>query len=244
MTLVDYQVEDHVAVVSLNDGENRFNPTFLDALLGVLDEVERHTQASTLVVHTTHEKIFSNGIDLEWLRQAMQRSDLAQVKGFLYQLNRLFKRLVTYPLVAIAAIGGHAFAGGAIFSCAFDFRFMRTDRGYLCLPEIDLGMPFLPGMNAVLRSAIPETILREMQLTGVRMTAQMCQAHGIVKGAYPQDQLLEATLRFARQVNKERPIIEETKRRLNKAIVEAIDTQDPQYIESGRFLLHPNVEKA
>jgi Delta3-Delta2-enoyl-CoA isomerase len=237
MTLVGFQVEDHVAVVSLNDGENRFNPAFLDALLGVLDAIERDTRASTLVVHSSHEKIFSNGIDLEWLQKAMQRSDLAQVKNFLYQLNRLFKRLVTYPLVTIAAIGGHAFAGGAIFSCAFDFRFMRTDRGYFCLPEIDLGMPFLPGMNAVLRSAIPEAVLREMQLTGVRMMARMCQAHGIVKGAYPRDQLLEAALQFARQVNKQRPIIAETKRRLNQAIVAAIDTQDPQYIESGRFLL-------
>jgi enoyl-CoA hydratase/carnithine racemase len=237
MALVDYQVEDHVAVASLNDGENRFNPTFLDALLGVLDEIERDTEATTLVVRSAHEKIFSNGIDLEWLQQAMQRSDLAQAKDFLYQLNRLFKRLVTCPLVTVAAIGGHAFAGGAIFGCAFDFRFMRTDRGYFCLPEIDLGMPFLPGMNAILRSAMPEGVLREMQLTGVRMTARMCQDHGIVKGAYPQDQLLDAALRFARQVNKKRPIIAETKRRLNQAIVAAIDTQDPAYIESGRYLV-------
>jgi Delta3-Delta2-enoyl-CoA isomerase len=235
MALVDYQVEDHVAVVSLNDGENRFNPTFLDALLGVLDEIERDTEATTLVVRSAHEKIFSNGIDLEWFQQAMQRSDLAQAKDFLYRLNRLFKRLVTYPLVTIAAIGGHAFAGGAIFSSAFDFRFMRTDRGYFCLPEIDLGMPFLPGMNAILRSAMPEAILREMQLTGVRMTARMCQDHGIVKGTYPRDQLLEAALRFARQVNKQRSIIAETKRRLNQAIVAAIDTQDPPYIESVRW---------
>ena len=235
MALVDYQGEDHVALVTLNDGENRFNPTFLDALLGVLDEIERDTEATTLVVRSAHEKIFSNGIDLEGFQQAMQRSDLAQAKDFLYRLNRLFKRLVTCPLVTVAAIGGHAFAGGAIFSCAFDFRFMRTDRGYFCLPEIDLGMPFLPGMNAILRSAMPEAILREMQLTGVRMTARMCQDHGIVKGAYPRDQLLDAALRFARQVNKKRPIIAETKRRLNQAIVAAIDTQDPPYIESVRW---------
>lgn len=235
MALVEYQLDDHVAIVSLNDGENRFNPTFLDALLGVLDEIERDTEASTLVVHSSHEKIFSNGIDLEWLLQVLQRADMAQAKRFFYHLNRLFKRWVTYPLVTIASIGGHAFAGGAIFSCAFDFRFMRTDRGYFCLPEIDLEMPFLPGMNAILRSAIPEIVLREMQLTGVRMTAQMCQAHGIVKDAYPQDELLDAALQFARQVNKKRPIIAETKLRLNKAIVDAIDTEDPEHIESGRF---------
>ncbi len=235
MALVEYQVDDHVAIVSLNDGENRFNPTFLDALLGVLDEIENETEASTLVVRSTHEKIFSNGIDLEWLLQVMHRQDLAQAKAFFYHLNRLFKRWVTYPLVTIACIGGHAFAGGAIFSAAFDFRFMRTGRGYFCLPEIDLGMPFLPGMNAILRSAIPDIVLREMQLTGVRLTAEMCQAHGIVKEAYPQEALFDATVQFAKQVNKKRPIIQETKFRLNKAIVDAIEVEDPEHIESGRF---------
>ncbi len=235
MALMDYHVDDHVAVVSMTSGENRFNPSFLDALLGVLDEIEADTTATTLVVHSTHEKIFSNGIDLEWLVPVIQKPDIAAAKGFFYQLNRVFKRLVTYPLVTIAAISGHAFAGGAIFSCAFDFRFMRSDRGFFCLPEVDLGIPFLPGMNAVLSSAIPRPVLLEMQLTGARFTADMCQAHQIVKGAYPQDQLMNETMNFARQVNKKRLTVAELKSRLNRAIIHAIDVEDVAYIESGKF---------
>jgi enoyl-CoA hydratase/carnithine racemase len=155
--------------------------------------------------------------------------------SFFYHLNQVFKRLVTYPLVTIAAISGHAFAGGAIFSSAFDFRFMRSDRGFFCLPEVDLSIPFLPGMNAMLRSAIPEQILREMQLTGARLTAEMCTAYHIVKAAFPGNQLLEETLNFARQVNKKRPIIKELKARLNGPIVHAIDVEDVAHIESGQF---------
>jgi enoyl-CoA hydratase/carnithine racemase len=235
MALVTFQVDGHVARVSLNDGENRFNFPFIEALLGVMDEIENGTEATTMVVHSTHEKIFSNGIDLEWLLQILQRQDLATAKRFFYQLNVLFKRMVTYPLVTVAAITGHAFAGGAIFSSAFDFRFMRSDRGYFCLPEIDLGMPFLPGMNAILHSAIPESVLREMQLTGVRLTAEMCMAHGIIKGAFHMDRLMDETLKFSQQINKKRPIIEETKARLNNAIVHAIDVEDPPFIESGKY---------
>ncbi len=235
MALVNHQVDGHVALVSLNDDENRFNPSFIEAVLGVMDEIENNTQATTLVVHSTHEKIFSNGIDLEWLLGTMQRSDLATAKRFFYQLNVLFKRLVTYPLITIAAMNGHAFAGGAIFSCAFDFRFMRSDRGYLCLPEIDLGIPFLPGMNAILHSAIPESVLREMELTGVRLTADMCMSHGIVKGAFHMDQLMDEVFKFAHQLDKKRPIIKEIKARLNGAIVHAIDVEDPPYIESGKY---------
>ncbi len=235
MAVVDYRIDEHVALVSLNDGENRFNPAFLDAFLGVLDEIESATTATTLVVHSTHEKIFSNGIDLEWLVPVIQRGDLAAAKGFFYQLNRLFKRLVTYPLTSIAAISGHAFAGGAILSCAFDFRFMRSDRGFFCLPEVDLGIPFLPGMNAILSKAIPRPVLIEMQLTGVRLTADMCRDYHIVKGAFHQDQLLTETMNFARQVNKKRPTVSELKTRLNRPIVHAIDVEDVAYIESGKF---------
>lgn len=235
MALMEYRIEDHVAVVTMNSGENRFNPAFLDAFLGVLDEIESDTAAATLVVLSAHEKIFSNGIDLEWLVPIIQKQDIASAKGFFYQLNRVFKRLVTYPLVTIAAITGHAFAGGAIFSCAFDFRFMRSDRGFFCLPEVDLGIPFLPGMNAVLSSAIPRHVLLELQLTGARLTADMCQAHQIVKGAFHLDQLMDETMKFALQVNKKRATVAELKARLNRSIVQAIDVQDVAYIESGKF---------
>ena len=133
MALVEYEIHDHIAQVYMNHGENRFNPPFLQVFLDVLDHIETQTQATTLIVTSRHEKIFCNGVDLDWLQQA-QIQDPGMVKKFLYQLNQLFKRIVTYPMVSIAAISGHAFAGGAILSCAFDFRFMRSDRGYFCLP--------------------------------------------------------------------------------------------------------------
>jgi enoyl-CoA hydratase/carnithine racemase len=235
MTLVDYRLDEHVALVTMASGENRFNPEFLDALSGVLDAVENETDATTLVVHSAHEKIWSNGIDLEWLAPVLQQNDLATVKQFFYQLNQTFRRLVTYPLVTIAAISGHAFAGGAIFSCAFDFRWMRSDRGFFCLPEVDLGMPFLPGMNALLRRAVPEPMLREMQLTGVRLTAEMCRAHNIVQQALPQERLLDETMQFAQLQNKRRPVVAHLKKQLNLSVLHAIDVEDVDFIEAGRF---------
>jgi enoyl-CoA hydratase/carnithine racemase len=60
-------------------------------------------------------------------------------------------RLLCFPVPTIAAINGHAFAGGFMLAFAHDYRIMRTDRGFLCLPEIDLGMGLLPGMNAIIR---------------------------------------------------------------------------------------------
>jgi len=235
MTLVKYAVNAHVATITLNDGENRFNPDFINAYLGVLDEIERATDATTLVVTSAHEKIFSNGIDLEWLVPVIQNNDMALAKDYFYLLNRMFKRIVTYPLVTVAAISGHAFAGGAIMCCAFDFRFMRSDRGFFCFPEVDLGIPFLPGMNELLKKAMPMHMVEYMEYTGIRLTADQCVAHHMVHKACPIDTLMEETMTFAMAINKRRPVVAEMKKRLNQVIVKAIDVEDVPYIESGKF---------
>ena len=235
MARVEYSLDEHVAVVTLNDGENRFNPDFLNACLDVLDRLEHETDARTLVVRSAHDRIFSNGIDLEWLVRVLASGDTDTAKEFFRLLNRLLRRTLTYPMITIAAMNGHTFAGGAIWSCAFDFRFMRSDRGFFCLPEVDLGIPFLPGMNAILKKAIPAHALEALQLTGKRMTADECERHHIVTQSRHVDGLMDAVMDFARSLNKDRAIVAELKLRLHRDILRVMDTEDPPYIASGRY---------
>lgn len=235
MALVEYKMDENVAVVTLNNGENRFNPDFIRAYLDVLDKVENETSALTLIITSAHDKIFSNGLDLDWLLPVVQKKDVEAAKNFFYSLNILFKRTLMSPMLTVAAINGHAFAGGAIYSCAFDFRFMRSDRGFFCVPEVDLGIPFLPGMLALLNRAVPRQKFEELQFTGKRLTATECAENNIVTKACHINDLMNETLAFAKSLNKRRAVILEMKKRMHGDILHALDVEDVPYIESGTF---------
>jgi len=236
MALIEYELDENVAVVTMSSGENRFNLSFLDEFLSVLDTIENDTDANALVVRSSHEKIFSNGIDLDWLTPFIQKNDQDTAKKFLYTMNRLFKRLLIYPMPTIVAITGHAFAGGAIMCCAFDFRFMRSDRGFFCFPEVDLGIPFLPGMIALAEKAIPMYKLEEMKYTGKRLTAYECEEHHIVMKACHIDDLMDEALSFAKGLNKRREVIGAMKKGMYKDIAHVIDVEDSLVIESSKNL--------
>jgi len=235
MSRLKYTLDENVAVLTMSDGENLFNLPFLEEFLTILDKIEQETNADALVVTSSHEKIFCNGIGLDWLVPFIRKGDGETAKTFFYTMMRLFRRILLYPMPTVAAISGHSFAGGAIMSCAFDFRFMRSDRGFFCFPEVDLSIPFLPGMIAVITKAIPMYKFEEMQYSGKRLTAVECEAHHIVMKACHMDDLMDEVLSFAKSLNKRREIIHEMKKRLYRGIIHVLDAEDPPVIESGVF---------
>jgi hypothetical protein len=78
-------------------------------------------------------------------------------------------------------------------------------------------------------------MLEEMQYTGCRLTADQCVEHHIVRQACHIDELMDATMAFARGLDKKRGIVQELKRRLNREIIQAIEVEDIPYIESGQY---------
>ena len=76
----------------------------------------------------------------------------------------------------------------------------------------------------------------ELQYTGKRLTAAECESHHIITKACHNDNLMDETLAFAKSLNKQRGIISEMKSRMYQDIVQALDTHDGPFIESGRYL--------
>jgi len=232
MSVIEWKKEGSVAIVSMNDEDNKHNLDFANNLSTTLDDVLSDQDIFSIVLTSGNPKIWSIGVDVIWVQEQLQSENYDNVKAFMYGMNNVFKKLLLVPVPVIAAINGHAFGNGAILSCACDFRFMRSDRGYFCFPEVDLGIPFLPGMIAFVKKAMPYYKFNEMKLTGKRASASELETHHVIEKACENtDTLMETAIDFAKTFQKKRGIFGEHKKRMHKSIVETIDNEDPKYID-------------
>lgn len=206
--MVDLQREGDVFILSMRSGENRFNGAFLDALNTAWDTVER-SSGPAAVVSVGEGKFYSNGLDLDWLSGEGQ----AQSGTFIGRLLQFFGRVMASPVPTVAAINGHAFAAGAMFALAHDFRVMRADRGFFCLPEVDINLPLAPGMTALIKSRLTPNVFRDAVLTGARIGGAAACEHGIVDEAVAEAAVLpHAVTRAATLAGKDRGIYGALKR--------------------------------
>ena len=184
---------DDVFTLKMIDNENRVNPTFLEAFKAALDEVEAADGPVTAVI-TGEGKFFSNGLDLEWMGSAPDGGALEVVNG----LQELYARLIAFPRPVVAAVNGHAFAGGAMLALACDAVVMREDRGFFCLPEVDINIPFTKGMAALVQCKLVPSVARDAMLSGRRYTGPEAVAAGIADAAVAEDQVVPAAIELAR----------------------------------------------
>ncbi len=208
--MIDLKREGAVALVSMRSGENRFNPTFIAELVRALDEVERADEPTALVL-TGDGKFFSNGLDLAWMSGEGRDRAGEVVTGML----RIFARLLESPIPSVAALNGHAFAGGAMLALATDFRVMRNDRGFFCIPEIDLGLPLHPGMASLIQARLPKLTAHEAIVTGRRYGGADALERGIVDHATSAIDLLPKSVSLASPLaGKNRAVMQAHKRLL------------------------------
>ncbi|OCF32917.1 enoyl-CoA hydratase/isomerase [Kwoniella heveanensis BCC8398] len=149
--------------------DNRLTPELLSELSHALDVVESEWRAlrgggkfdpkererlggdgkgaGALILGSGVDKFWSNGLD--WARSL-------KIQNFFEEIfDPVTWRILTFPLVTIAAINGHAFAGGMILALSCDYRIMTSGKGYLCMNELAFGSPLPNSFNALLALRIP-----------------------------------------------------------------------------------------
>lgn len=174
-----------VYVLILGEDENRFHPDRLAAINSALDEVEA-ADGPKAVVTTGSGKFYSNGLDLDYMAA---NPDAAEAN--LADVHALFARVLAFPAPIVAAVQGHAFAAGAMLALAHDQIVMRADRGFFCLPEVDLGIPFTAGMNSLIRSRLPIATAHEAMTTARRYGGEDALAAGIVAATASEGEVVD-----------------------------------------------------
>jgi Delta3-Delta2-enoyl-CoA isomerase len=209
--------QDNVFVLDLGDGENRFHPDWIASVNGALDDVET-TEGHRALVTVATGKFYSNGLDLDWLS-----AHADQHQEYLGSVQELLARMLSLPLVTVAALQGHTFAAGAMFSLTQDFRVMRVDRGFWCLPEADINLPFSPGMSALIQSRLAPQTAHESMVTARRFGGREAFAAGIVDRAVSEDAVLATAVQIAQsQVAKAGDTLRTIKARMYAPVVDLL----------------------
>ncbi|KAI9691301.1 MAG: hypothetical protein M1820_009764 [Bogoriella megaspora] len=153
--------------------DNRLTTAFCQTLILALDILQQRHSPSVVITTSSVPKFYSNGLDLA--------SASASPHTFFPQaLYALWARLLTYPAPTIALINGHAFAGALMLAMMHDYRVMNPHKGYLCLNELELGVPLRPPMMKIFREKLGATTVRNMVLEARRYKALEALKEGVV----------------------------------------------------------------
>ncbi|KAL1297215.1 hypothetical protein AAFC00_004781 [Neodothiora populina] len=171
--VVCYRPAHRVYVLEFSAGpDNRLTTPFCQALLTALDIIETKYQPGVLITTSGIPKFYSNGLDLE---------HATFTPGFWSQtLYALWKRLLTCPMPTIALMNGHCFAGALMLAMYHDYRIMNPHRGYVCLNEVELGVPLSAAMSSVFRQKCSPQTYRTLLLEARRYKALEALKEGII----------------------------------------------------------------
>lgn len=175
-------VEKHggVRILMMDRGANALDPTLVEALHDALGELAA-AGAPPLVLSSAHPTVFCPGWDLRFL----DGKDRETTRGFLRSYESLLRVLLRYPGPTVAAITGHAVAGGCLLALACDHRIMARGRSRIGLSEVNLGAPVPAGAVALLVARLPRRVAERLILEGDGLPADRALSEGLVQTVVP-----------------------------------------------------------
>jgi Delta3-Delta2-enoyl-CoA isomerase len=214
-----------------HEEQNRFTTAFLREILTSYDELEADDSVIGLVVTGGTGKFFSTGLYLEWMIEQGTK-DPNLVGEFLGYLNQFLYRSTKFEKPLIAALNGHAAGAGAIVSACMDYRFGVQDKGFVRLPEVQINIPFWPGMTAIFKDILPAKTFRDMAYTGDRYTSAQAKEMGFIDDLFPMNDLVPKAAEFAARLGQaKKETYAAIKEGLRHNVLEIMKRDDPVAIK-------------
>jgi enoyl-CoA hydratase len=214
--VINVATNDGIAVVTMRHGKgNVLDIEFCDALAARFAELRGG--AAKAVVLTGQGRIFCAGVDL--IRVGDGGADY--IRKFLPALHRLYEAVFYHPKPVVAAINGHAVAGGAVLAACADRRIMARESGRIGVTELLVGVPFPALAFEIVRYAVPARYVPEFTLSGATYATDAALDRGwIDEIAEPADLLEDAVAIATELAELSPPAFAQTKRQLRQAVTE------------------------
>jgi enoyl-CoA hydratase len=201
MSFIQLTRTDHVGVLALARGKaNALNAALVDELAARVDELAADAATSAVVLASAVPRVFCGGFDVSEVFQYPREPMLA----FFGRFAALFERIRTLPKPVVCALGGHAFAGGAILALSADFRVM-SDSANISVNEVDLGVSLPARMIRALAACAGPELARSMLLGAEVVGAPRALAGGLVSEVVPAGEVLAAAVQRARWLGEKPP---------------------------------------
>ena len=197
----DIERRDHVAVVTMNSNNaNVQNPEFFADLHRAFDRLDGEF-GDCAVVLTGRGSCFSAGIDFDYSFPLFASRDEQAIRRWFEDYRETNLRIFRHPTPTVAAINGHAFAGGLITALNCDFRVAGDGPIKFSLNEVLIGIPMPAVYVEIIRHAVGITNAAAMCLQGSIYDTRQAAQLGIVHKLAPPEQLIEHAVNMARRVD-------------------------------------------
>jgi enoyl-CoA hydratase len=214
--MIKSEIADGIVILTLAHGKaNALDTEFCDALARHFTELRKSDVKA--VVLTGQGKIFSAGVDLKRLSEG----GADYIRQFLPALHRLYEAVFFHPKPVVAAVNGHAIAGGCVLACCADRRIMARESGRIGVTEILVGVPFPALAFEIVRLAVPPRYLPEFTLSGATYATDEALRRGWVDELAEAEDLIEDVLAIARELSLLSPAaFAQTKMQIRQPVAE------------------------
>ena len=216
-----------IAVLRLDHGKvSAIDSELLSLLLDRLDAVDA-SPARALVL-TGSGSSFSAGVDLWRVLEGGQ----AYLQGFLPAFRRTVARLFTFSRPVLAAVNGHAIAGGCLLALCCDYRIMARGTGRIGLPLLRIGVPF-PGISIEILRFVAGLRAHQLAYFGDTYPPERARELGLIDEVAEPEDLFDRALEVAGQLAAiPARTFQLTKRQLREPVLQRVEHQQTQFEDS------------
>ncbi len=216
--------DDLRGIAVLRIGHGKANALDVELCGAIVDAFDGARGARAIVV-TGSGAIFSAGVDLF---RILDGGSL-YVEAFLPTMNRMFERVFLHPAPVVAAVNGHAVAGGCVLAAAADLRLMAAGSGRIGLPELRVGVPFPPTALEIMRAAIAPQFLRSVLYLAETQEPEAARELGLIDEIAAPDALIDrACARAERLASLPGDGFATTKRDLRRPVLDRIRARETE----------------